>query len=322
MANELKATVINLKSLSQNIPDPIVVGAGDAAGRKLRIIFTQEAAAQFTPETKVYLSWLHQEKNIKGYNIFTEIKDEDDEDFPPTWEISYPRAMLYEGNVLACIQIVDSVSIATSTNFTIHVLIDPNVGQTYTETDDYSDFQKMVIQISSLSDRMENQLIDQKIEFEDMQLEFMRIRRIAVEAEENTRLAREYAEQALETTQTFQEILQSIQDLAAAAQVTATEAKEIAEDQNNAVVTLQNQVSEIERRLRAVADQTQNLQNFIDNWDTAILDTDVQPLIDAAKTEIMNTLEQHIEETDQEHQDLWNMFNFEMVEDDPEEVGD
>ena len=84
MANELKATVINLKSLSQNIPDPIVVGAGDAAGRKLRIIFTQEAAAQFTPNTKVYLSWLHQEKNIKGYNIFTEIKDDENEDFPPT----------------------------------------------------------------------------------------------------------------------------------------------------------------------------------------------------------------------------------------------
>jgi hypothetical protein len=56
MANELKATVINMKSLSQNITDPVVVGAGDAAGRALRIIFTQEAAAQFTPETKVYLS--------------------------------------------------------------------------------------------------------------------------------------------------------------------------------------------------------------------------------------------------------------------------
>jgi hypothetical protein len=56
MAAELKATVINMKSLSQNIPDPVVVGAGDASGRALRIIFTQEAEAQFTPETKVYLS--------------------------------------------------------------------------------------------------------------------------------------------------------------------------------------------------------------------------------------------------------------------------
>lgn len=84
MTNELKATIINMKSLSQDIEDPIIVGAGDAAGRSLRIIFTQEAAAQFTPNTKVYLSWKHQEKNIVGYNVFTEILDEEDEDFPPT----------------------------------------------------------------------------------------------------------------------------------------------------------------------------------------------------------------------------------------------
>ena len=56
MANELKATVVNMKHLSQNIDDPIVVGAADANGRTLRIIFTQEAAAQFTAGTKVYLS--------------------------------------------------------------------------------------------------------------------------------------------------------------------------------------------------------------------------------------------------------------------------
>ena len=36
------------------------------------------------PETKVYLSWYHQDVNIKGYNVFTEIIDEDNEDFPPT----------------------------------------------------------------------------------------------------------------------------------------------------------------------------------------------------------------------------------------------
>ena len=84
MAKELKATIINMKSLSQDIVDPIVVGAGEAAGRALRVIFTQEAAAQFTPSTKVYLSWYHQEKNIKGYNVFTEIIDDNDEDFPPT----------------------------------------------------------------------------------------------------------------------------------------------------------------------------------------------------------------------------------------------
>lgn len=152
MTNELKATVINMKSLSQDIEDPIIVGAGDAAGRSLRIIFTQEAAAQFTPNTKVYLSWKHQEKNIVGYNVFTEILDEEDEDFPPTWEIFYPRSMLYAGNVVACIEIVDDISIAATTNFTIHVLEDPNDGSVFTATDDFTEFQNAVTQLSALKD--------------------------------------------------------------------------------------------------------------------------------------------------------------------------
>ena len=84
MADELKTTVINMKSLSQNILDPIAIGAGDANGRTLRVIFTQEAAAQMTEDTKVYLSWHHQEIDVKGYNVFTKIVNDDDEDFPPT----------------------------------------------------------------------------------------------------------------------------------------------------------------------------------------------------------------------------------------------
>lgn len=163
--------------------------------------------------------------------------------------------MLYEGNVLACIQIVDSISIATSTNFTIHVLADPNAGQTYTQTDDYSDFQKMIIQISSLSKRMENQLIDQKIEFEDMQLDFMRVRQIALEEEENIRLAREYSEQALETVRSFENVVSEIRNLAASANTIAIESREIVMDQNNALVTNQNRISEIERRFDRAAEQ-------------------------------------------------------------------
>lgn len=152
MGNELKATVINMKSLSQNIEDPIVVGAGDAAGRSLRIIFTQEAAAQFTPDTKVYLSWKHQEKNIVGYNIFTEIVNEETDNFPPTWEIFYPRSMLYAGNVVACIEIVDNISIAVSTNFTIHILEDPNDGSIFTASDDFTEFQNAIIQLHNLNE--------------------------------------------------------------------------------------------------------------------------------------------------------------------------
>lgn len=83
MLKDLKITVINMKYLSQDIDDPVVIGAGDANGRALRIIFTQQAAAQFSENTKVYLSWFHQEEKIKGYNVFTEITRKDIEGAPP-----------------------------------------------------------------------------------------------------------------------------------------------------------------------------------------------------------------------------------------------
>lgn len=183
MANELKTTVINMKTLSQNIADPVVVvGAGDAAGNALRVIFTQEAAARFTKETKVYLSWWHQEQNIKGYNVFTEIIKENDKNFPPTWEIKYPKSMLYEGNALACIQIVDKISIATSVNFMIHIFIDPNDGSDFEPTNDFTEFQRAITQLASIEEQMRTQMNSQKDEFDDMLLSFSEIQTIASES--------------------------------------------------------------------------------------------------------------------------------------------
>lgn len=196
MSVELKATVVNMKTLSQKIEDPIINGAADARGRTLRIIFTQEAAAQITPKTKVYLSWLHQEKNIKGYNVFTEIKNIDDEDFPPTWEIYYPSSMLWEGNVLANIQLVDDVSISVSTNFIIHVLKDPNEDDRYTPSDDYSEFKEAVINLNSLSDRMEEQLADDKAAFDQIVEDFEEMKN-TIATEESVAEIREMAENAI-----------------------------------------------------------------------------------------------------------------------------
>ena len=42
MSQELRAFTVNLKSMDQDIPDPIVAGAGDANGRTFRIIFDQD----------------------------------------------------------------------------------------------------------------------------------------------------------------------------------------------------------------------------------------------------------------------------------------
>lgn len=145
MANELKGTVINMKSLSQDISDPIIVGGGNSDGRYLTIIFTQEAAAQFSDLTQVYLSWRHVQKNIKGYNVFTKFEYVDTDlitadEQPPTWYIYYPKNLLHEGDVIACIELVDDISVSTSVNFTIHVLADPWAGSQWIENDDLSEF--------------------------------------------------------------------------------------------------------------------------------------------------------------------------------------
>lgn len=145
MTIELKGTVINMKTLSQDINDPIVVGAGEANGRWLSIIFTQEAAAQFSDTTNVYLSWRHIEKNVKGYNVFEKVEQEDTDvltadELPPTYQIYYPKQMLHEGTVIATIELVDDISVAASRTFSIHVTADPWDGTDWIEQDDLSEF--------------------------------------------------------------------------------------------------------------------------------------------------------------------------------------
>ena len=171
MSQELRAFTVNLKSMDQDIPDPIVAGAGDANGRTFRVIFDQEAAAQLTPETKIYLSWFHKQKKIKGYNVFTQTNDD-----PVIWEIKWPQTMLHEGDVLCCIEMVDSVSIVQSTTFLVHVLTDPNDGSGFVVSDDFSEFQNAVIQLNCIADQMKDQMLQQKLEFEDMALQFGEIK--------------------------------------------------------------------------------------------------------------------------------------------------
>lgn len=343
MANELKATVINMKTLSQNIVDPVVVGAGEAGGRALRIIFTQEAAAQFTPDTKVYLSWWHQEKNIKGYNVFTEITDSEDEDFPPTWEIHYPRAMLYEGNVLACIQIVDGVSIATSVNFTIHVLIDPNDGSSFIASDDYTEFQKAVIQLTSIGNQARRQLTSQKLEFEDMQLAFMDIRRITMENKNIVDEAKRISEnalgtatEALETIEDFTTLAREIQEQEQGFDSRISEAERIAQLALNSTDQIAVNVADVAAAVREVAEKIttiscdcglkesevleliqQELTNYIteDQLDDYATKESLQTY--ATLGEVDEKLQVAIEEAQGEHQALWDALQIvEWVDDD------
>lgn len=177
MSQELKAVTVNLKSLDQDIQDPILAGGADANGRTFRIIFDQEAAAQCVADTKVYLSWRHVQLDIKGYNVFTKTHED-----PIVWEIKWPQAMLHEGDVLCCIELVDSVSIASSTNFLVHVLSDPNDGSAFVVSDDFSAFQNAVINLASIGDKMEKQMEEQRKEFKEWTKETETIKKVAADA--------------------------------------------------------------------------------------------------------------------------------------------
>lgn len=191
MPTELKDFVVNLKSLSQDIDDPIIQGGGDANGRTFKIIFTQEAADMFTPYTKVYLYWNHQQLKTYGVNVFTKVSKDEDCFHPPVWQINWPKAMLHEGDVLCCIKLVDDISIAPSNNFIVHVLQDPNDGSSFVVGDDYSIFDRCVIEMNSLTDKLREEFDGYKKEFEDMRQSFSTI-------ENNSNLALQRANEAYE----------------------------------------------------------------------------------------------------------------------------
>lgn len=164
--DELKTYTLNLKSLDQHIDDPIIAGSGDVHGYTFRIIFTQIAAKQFAENTKVYLNWHNLSSDTYGYNVFTKVKDN-------IWEINYPAALLaHEGKVLARIELVDNISIAPSTNFTIQVLKNPNNNSRFDDKDDYSIFSQAVLELNSINQKMQEQLEEQQIKFNKMLEDF------------------------------------------------------------------------------------------------------------------------------------------------------
>lgn len=165
MSVEFKNVTINMKSFDQEISDPIVAGGGDANGRTLRVVFAQEAEAQLTDKSKIYLSWKHQQEEIKGYNVFDCVSASN----PVIWEIKWPQKMLKEGDVTCCVELVDDVSIVQSQNFNVHVIADPNDGSEYINSDDFSLFQQAVIDMNSLLDTAA-----EKFEKQDKSIEAMK----------------------------------------------------------------------------------------------------------------------------------------------------
>lgn len=157
MSQELKSFVINLKSLDQEIESPVLVGAGDANGYSLKVMVSQQAACRLTPSTRLYLDWKHQNLGTKGYNVFSQTCAD-----PAVFELNWPNAMLREGIVLCRLEMVDDVSISPSTNFSVHVLQNPNDGSDFIISNDYSDFQQAVIDLTTAKDEILDELDYQK----------------------------------------------------------------------------------------------------------------------------------------------------------------
>lgn len=198
MPMELKDIVVNLKSLSQDIEDPIIQGGGDANGRTFRLIFTQEAADMFTPETKVYLKWFHQQLKVSGLNVFKQVQSGCDCFNSPIWEIHWPQAMLHEGDVLCCIELIDDISIAPSNNFIVHVLHDPNDGTNFVVSDDYSVFKQACIEMNAATEEAKKQLQEQQKQFDDMMNQFGDLRQDVADALSKANEAYDMAADALQ----------------------------------------------------------------------------------------------------------------------------
>lgn len=157
MAIELKRLIINLKTLDQDIPQPINIGGSNADGRVLRLIFSQQAAAQIADTTIVYLRWKHQQKNISGYVNFEKVNDD-----ATVWDLKWPMSMVNcgEGEVTCCIELVDDISIAPSRTFVVHILQNPTDGSSFTSTDDFDALSQTVTGITGLATKLQKQSDD------------------------------------------------------------------------------------------------------------------------------------------------------------------
>lgn len=178
---KLKTFTINMKDLAQEIEDPILVNAGDAQGRTLRILFTQEAAAQFSDNTKVYLKWKHEQTGVEGLNVFTRISKQSCTTVE-TWQIKWPQAMLHKGNAFCCIQLVDEISIASSCNFNVHILQDPHNGEHFVVSDDYNEFKQATIELATLGAQAKKQMEEYEKQFQEWDLDTTNIKNMAQQA--------------------------------------------------------------------------------------------------------------------------------------------
>jgi len=141
----LTSCILEIKSFYQPIEDMIFSG-NDINGKKLKVIFSQEAASIFTSSTKVYLKWHHQELDIQGYNVFNCIEVGDKTlKINPVWEIAWPSKMIQEGHIICKIEKVDNNSLIGTDDFQVTISADPIDLNKFIASDDYNLFSQAAI---------------------------------------------------------------------------------------------------------------------------------------------------------------------------------
>ena len=74
--------------------------------------------------------------------------------------------MLHEGDVIATIELVDEISVAASTTFSIHVTADPWDGENWIEEDDLTEFKQAIVRAQHLQQEIDDshEIINQTLE--------------------------------------------------------------------------------------------------------------------------------------------------------------
>ena len=173
----LKSTIIHLKSLDQHFDEPIVAGAGNVNGRSIIVKLEQETLKQMATGTMLYLNWKHLQTGIRGYNVFIPLNEE-----KTGWEFKYPRAMLVEGDIICCIDLIDDISVCSTSSFNVKVLSNPNEGFDYTKYSEFNDFQKSLLELARLNGTLQIQLDEAKLDYQKMEEKLKKIEeRLAIE---------------------------------------------------------------------------------------------------------------------------------------------
>ena len=231
--------------------------------------------------------------------------------------------MLYEGNVIACIQIVDEVSISTSTNFTIHVLLDPNDGSSFTATDDFTEFQQAVINLASVEQEARDQMADHQSKFEEMQVEFESVKADSAEAKELSEKALGIASEALETIEDFTIVAKELQQQEQENKNRIDEIEQTADKALEKTDLIATNVAEVAVAVREVAEKIANIKcdcGLKEEEVMALIQQELNDYITAeeaskftTKQELEEKVRNIIEKAEQEHTALWNALQIDEV---------